>query len=103
MAGDTKCVGIWIRVSTDDQVRGESPEVHEKRARMYAEARDWKVRQVYRLDAGRGEDAMQHPEGQRVRAGHRSGRLPGLHFTKNAPPAPDTAGGVQFWGRFPGA
>lgn len=28
-----KRVGIWLRVSTEDQVRGESPEHHEKRAR----------------------------------------------------------------------
>ena len=28
-----KVVGIWIRVSTEDQARGESPEHHEKRAR----------------------------------------------------------------------
>jgi hypothetical protein len=27
-----KPVGIWIRVSTEDQVKGESPEHYEKRA-----------------------------------------------------------------------
>jgi len=26
-----KPVGIWIRVSTEDQAKGESPEHHEKR------------------------------------------------------------------------
>ena len=36
-----KHVGIWIRVSTEDQAKGESPEHHERRARMYAEAKDW--------------------------------------------------------------
>ena len=30
-----KRVGIWIRVSTEDQVRGESPEHHERRARLF--------------------------------------------------------------------
>ncbi len=30
-------VGIWIRISTDEQARGESPKRHETRARMYAE------------------------------------------------------------------
>jgi site-specific DNA recombinase len=30
-------VGIWIRVSTEDQAKGESPKNHETRARMYAE------------------------------------------------------------------
>ncbi len=33
-----KRVGIWIRVCTEDQVRDESPEHHERRARLYAEA-----------------------------------------------------------------
>ena len=27
-----KRVGVWIRVSTEDQARGDSPEYHEKRA-----------------------------------------------------------------------
>ena len=38
---EPKRVGIWIRVSTEDQVRGESPETHERRARLYAEAKGW--------------------------------------------------------------
>ena len=41
-----KPVGIWIRVSTEDQAKGESPEHHEKRAQYYAEAKDWQVREV---------------------------------------------------------
>jgi len=35
----TKKVGLWIRVSTDEQAKGESPEHHEDRGRMYAEMR----------------------------------------------------------------
>ena len=42
-------VGIWIRVSTDDQARGESPDHHERRARAYAEAKGWKVLELYDL------------------------------------------------------
>jgi len=37
-----KPVGIWIRVSTEDQTKGERPEHHEKRARYYAESKDAK-------------------------------------------------------------
>jgi hypothetical protein len=37
----SKSVGIWIGVSTEDQARGESPEHHEKRARIYAEIKGW--------------------------------------------------------------
>lgn len=38
-----KSVGIWIRVSTEDQAQGDSPEHHEKRARAYAEAKEWNI------------------------------------------------------------
>jgi len=46
--------GIWIRVSTEDQVRGESPEHHEARARAYAESKGWDIETVYRLDGVSG-------------------------------------------------
>ena len=39
-----KSVGIWIRVSTDDQAKGDSPEHHEERARAYAKSRGWNVK-----------------------------------------------------------
>ena len=39
-------MGIWIRVSTLDQARGESSEVHERRAYSYAESKGWKVKEV---------------------------------------------------------
>lgn len=48
---EVKQVGIWIRDSTEDQVRGESPETHERRARAYADAKGWNVVELYRLDA----------------------------------------------------
>jgi hypothetical protein len=38
--------GIWIRVSTEDQAKGESPEHHEKRVRFYAESKGWMVKEV---------------------------------------------------------
>jgi site-specific DNA recombinase len=56
-----KAVGIWIRVSTEDQARGESPEHHEKRARLYAEAKGWDVKIVYHLEAVSGKSVMGHP------------------------------------------
>ena len=36
-----KYVGVWTRVSTKDQARGESPANHEQRARAYAMAKGW--------------------------------------------------------------
>ena len=53
-----KPVGIWIRVSTEDQAKGESPEHHERRARMYAESRGWEVREVYHLEAVSGKSVI---------------------------------------------
>jgi site-specific DNA recombinase len=46
----TKSVGIWIRVSTEDQAKGESPEHHEQRARFYAQVKGWQVSEVYHLE-----------------------------------------------------
>lgn len=65
-ADERKLVGIWIRVSTEDQARGESPEHHEKRARAYAEARGWEVGEVYHLEGVSGKSVMSHPEAQRM-------------------------------------
>lgn len=61
-------MGIWIRVSTEDQVRGESPEHHEKRARAYAEAKGGELVEVFRLDAVSGKAVIAHPEAQRMLA-----------------------------------
>jgi site-specific DNA recombinase len=63
---EEKVFGIWIRVSTEDQVKGESPEHHEKRARAYAEAKGWCVAEVFRLEAVSGKSVMGHPEAKRM-------------------------------------
>ena len=94
--GEEKVVGIWLRVSTDDQVRGESPEVHEKRARMYAEARGWRVREVYRLDAVSGKAVLSHAEAQRMLADIASGHITGLIFSKIARLARNTKELLEF-------
>ena len=71
---EIKRIGIWVRVSTEDQVRGESPETHERRARLYAEAKGWQVVEVYRLDAVSGKTVKDTPQARRmlqdVRDGH---------------------------------
>lgn len=50
-----KQVGIWIRVLTEDQTRGASPE-HQ----------GWRVREVYDLEAVSGKSVMGHPEAERI-------------------------------------
>src|SRR3954453_15270201 len=91
-----KSVGIWVRVSTEDQVRGESPEHHEKRARAYAEAKGWKVVELYRLEAVSGKAVMAHPEAQRMLADVRSGRIAALVFSKLARLARNTRELLEF-------
>jgi site-specific DNA recombinase len=94
--GQTKSVGIWIRVSTEDQVRGESPEHHEERARAYASLKGWRVAEVYRLDAVSGKAVMAHPIAQRMISDVRSGSISGLVFSKLARLARNTKELLEF-------
>ena len=93
---DQKRVGIWIRVSTDFQVKDESPEHHEQRARYYIKSRDWHVAEVYRLDAISGKTVMDHPETQRMLKDIRSGHISGLVFSKLARLARNTKELLEF-------
>src|SRR5262245_53043873 len=92
----TKAVGIWLRVSTEDQAKGESPEHHEKRARMYAESRGWSVREVYHLEAVSGKTVMGHPETERMLGHLRSGHITALIFSKLARLARNTRELLDF-------
>src|SRR5258708_5729103 len=91
-----KTVGIWIRVSTEDQARGESPEHHEKRARYYAEAKGWTVREVYDLSGGSGNSVIEHAEAKRMVADSREGSITGLIFSKLARLARNTRELLDF-------
>ncbi|MFA6060466.1 MAG: recombinase family protein [Taibaiella sp.] len=75
-------VGIWIRVSTDMQVKDESPEHHELRAKDYINAKGWKLVKTYRLDGVSGKTIMKHPETQRMLRNIKSGQINGLVFSK---------------------
>ena len=91
-----KSVGVWIRVSTEDQAQGDSPEHHERRARLYAEAKDWSVAEVYRLEAVSGKAVMEHPEAKRMLADVKRGRITGLIFSKLARLARNTKELLEF-------
>lgn len=95
-APEDRQVGIWVRVSTEDQVKGESPEHHERRARAYAEAKGWQVREVYRLEAVSGKAVMAHPEAQRMLGDVRAGHIQGLVFSKLARLARNTRELLDF-------
>jgi len=91
-----KRVGIWIRVSTEDQALGDSPEHHERRARHYAEAKDWSVVEVYHLEAVSGKAVIGHPEAKRMLADIRRGHITGLIFSKLARLARNTRELLDF-------
>ena len=90
-----KPVGIWIRVSTEDQVKGESPEHHEYRARTYAESKGWRVLEVYRLGLT-GKSVAGYPETQQMLEHIRSGHITGLIFSKLARLARNTRELLDF-------
>jgi len=79
-----KPVGIWIRVSTEDQAKGESPEHHEDRARSYAKSKGWQVKELYDLAGQTGKAVMQHPEAKRMMKDIERGHITGLVFSKLA-------------------
>lgn len=93
---DGKRVGIWIRVSTEDQARGESPEHHEARARMYADSRGWTVVEVYNLAGVSGKSVMEHPETKRMLKDLREGHIAALIFSKLARLARNTRELLDF-------
>src|SRR4051812_41238060 len=91
-----KRVGIWIRVSTEDQAQGESPEHHEHRARSYAEARGWTVVELYDLAGVSGKSVMEHPEAKRMLADIKRGHITGIIFSKLARLARNTKELLDF-------
>lgn len=92
----SKNVGIWIRVSTDMQVESESPEHHERRGRLYAEAKGWNVVEVYKLEAVSGKSVIEQPETKRMLADVKSGKISGLIFSKLARLARNTKELLDF-------
>ncbi len=91
-----KRVAVWIRVSTEDQAQGESPEHHEHRARSYAVARGWTVIEVYDLAGVSGKSVMEHPEAKRMLNDIKRGHITGLIFSKLARLARNTRELLDF-------
>src|SRR4051812_31512329 len=91
-----KPVGIWIRVSTEDQAQGDSPQHHEQRAREYAKFNDWNVVEVYDLAGVSGKSVMEHAETKRMLADITRGHIRGLIFSKLARLARNTKELLEF-------
>src|ERR1039458_7485751 len=91
-----KRVGIWIRVSTEDQAQGDSPEHHEQRAREYAKFNDWTVVELYDLAGVSGKTVMENAEAKRMIADVKRGHITGLIFSKLARLARNTKELLEF-------
>jgi site-specific DNA recombinase len=91
-----KKIGIWLRVSTLDQKRGDSPEIHEKRARMFAESKGWEVVTIYHLEGISGKSIMKQKEAQRMLSDVRNKNIDGLIFSKLARLARNTKELLEF-------
>ena len=89
-------VGIWIRVSTEDQARGESPEHHLHRAQMYAESRGWTVEETYDLSGVSGKSVIEHPEAKRMLRDIHEKKISALIFSKLARLARNTKELLDF-------
>lgn len=92
----SKRIGIWIRVSTEDQAQGDSPKHHEHRARSYVEMKGWQVIEVYHLEAVSGKAVLNHPEAKRMLEDVRKGHITGLIFSKLARLARNTRELLEF-------
>ncbi len=91
-----KRVGVWIRVSTEDQAHGESPIHHEQRARYYSQSKAWEVVEVYHLEGVSGKAVSDHPETKRMLADVKRGHITGLIFSKLARLARNTKELLEF-------
>ena len=91
-----KNIGVWIRVSSEDQARGESPAHHLERARHSAAARGWHIKEVYDLAGISGKSVKEHPECQRMMADIKKGHISGLMFSKLARLARNTKELLEF-------
>ena len=94
--GRKKQVGIWIRVSTEDQAQGESPQHHEARARMYAESKSWDVVRLYDLSGVSGKSVNDHSECRAMLDDVAQGRIECLIFSKLARLARNTKELLEF-------
>jgi len=91
-----KSVGIWIRVSTEDSAKGESPEHHLEQAQSYAKLKKWNVHAVYDLAGVSGKTVKDHPEAIRMKEDIIQGSISGLIFSKIARFARNTKELIEF-------
>ena len=91
-----KNVGVWIRVSSDEQAKGDSPEHHLERARARAASQGWIIKEVYNLSGVSGKSVKDHPECKRMLADIKRKHISVLLFSKLARLARNTIELLEF-------
>ena len=77
-------IGVWIRVSSDEQAKGEGPEHHLVRARARAASQGWIIKEVYNLCGVSGKTVKDHPECKRMMEDIKRKHISALLFSKLA-------------------
>ena len=91
-----KEIGVWIRVSSDEQAKGDSPEHHLERARARAASQGWTIKEVYNLSGVSGKSVKDHPECKRMLADIKRKHISVLLFSKLARLARNTIELLEF-------
>lgn len=93
MKTKAKPVGLWVRVSTDLQVKADSPANQLRRLRECVQSRGWKEAALYQLDGVSGAISLEHDEAKRMLRDLEKGTIKALVATRFARVARD---GLMF-------
>lgn len=84
MSRKARPVGLWVRVSTDMQVKADSPANQLARLREYVKSKGWKETALYQLDGVSGAISLEHPEAKRMLRDLEAGTIKALLATRFA-------------------
>jgi len=79
-----KRVGVWVRVSTEDQKNGDSPQIHLERAKLYAELHNYEIVEVYDLSGISGKTVINTAQAETMLYHIKHKHIEGLIFSKIA-------------------
>ncbi len=74
-------IGVWIRVSTDDQAKSDSPEIHALRAKEFCRQQKYKIVKTYDLSGVSGKSVLKNAECMKMFADVEAGVIKGLVFS----------------------
>jgi site-specific DNA recombinase len=84
MSKKARPVGLWVRVSTDMQVKADSPANQLARLREFVKSQGWKEAALYQLDGVSGAISLEHPEAKRMLRDLEAGTIKALLATRFA-------------------